>query len=303
MPTKIYLGNAAPIRTYQGAHAIVHKDGEAPLFEANVTDEEHRLIPVRTADGERDRAVVAAEVATEDTGLVGPDGEAVKGAPLCPQITTIVREPNVTDTATREDVIANHVYATSAVWGQHSSEKPMWVASDDYDVATALSKAFDCPILPADLGALAAEQREHWDRISSTIQGPQALMVNGGRDATLDAIFSTAGYTYVGLTANSTSPAGSDTSLTGQITTASGGLVAKSCTYAHTSGTSTATLTGTFTANGSDSLPVTIAKVGLRNASGTSGTFHSATLLSSTATLSSSGDALTVTWTFTLTPS
>ena len=81
------------------------------------------------------------------------------------------------------------------------------------------------------------------------------------------------------------------------------GLVAASATYAHTSGTSTSTITKTFTANGSDSLPVTIAQVGLRSASGTGGTFHSRTLLSSTATLSASGDALTVTWTFTLTPS
>ncbi len=285
--TKIYLGNAAPIETYEGAHAIVHKDGEAPLFTANVTDDWHPMVPARTDEGQRDRAVVAARV----------------GAPLGPEITTIIREPNVADNATRDDVIANHIYATKAVWGQHSTDRPMWVASDDYDVATALAEEFDCPVLPADLGALAAEQREHWDRISSTIEGPQALMVNGGRDATFDLVFSTGGYTYIGLTANTSSPAASDTSLTGQITTASGGLVAASATYAHTSGTSTATLTKTFTTNGNDSLPVTIAKVGLRNASGTGGTFHSDTLLSSTATLSASGDALTVTWTFTLTPS
>ena len=179
----------------------------------------------------------------------------------------------------------------------------MWVASSDQDVAQALAQEYGCPVLPADLGALAVEQREEWDRISESIEGPTALMVNGGRDATFDLVFSTGGYTYIGLTATSTAPSASDTSLTGQITTAGGGLVAASATYAHTSGTSTATLTKTFTANGSDSLPVTIAQVGLRSASGTGGTFHSRTLLSSTATLSASGDALTVTWTFTLTPS
>lgn len=288
MPTKIYLGNAAPIITFQGAHAIVHRDGEAPLFDANVvTDNPHDLIPYRTEEGERDRAIMAVQ----------------DGAALGPQITTVVREANVADNATREDVILNHVYATRAVWGQHSRQAPMWVASDDQEVAEAIAAELGCALLPADLGALAAEQREHWDRISSTIQGPQALMVNGGRDATLDAIFSTAGYTYVGLTANSSSPSASDTSLTGQITTASGGLVAKTFTYAHTSGTATATLTGTFTTNSNDSLPVTLAKIGLRNASGTGGTFHSSTLLSSTATLSSIGDAVTITWTFTLTPS
>lgn len=287
MPTKIYLGNAAPISTFGGAHAITHRDGEAPYFDGHITEDQHELIPVRTDEGERDRAIAAAQ----DLSAAGP------------QITTVVREANVADNATREDVVLNHVYATRAVWGMHSNRPPMWVASDDHDVAAAIAEDLGCALLPADLGALAAEQREHWERISSTIEGPQALMVNTGRDASFDAIFSTAGFTYVGLTANSSSPSASDTSLTGQITTASGGLVAKSCTYAHTSGTSTATLTGTFTANGSDSLPVTVAKVGLRSASGIGGTFHSSTLLSSTATLSASGDALTVTWTFTLTPS
>lgn len=287
MPTKIFLGNAAPIETYAGAHAITHRDGEAPYFEGNVSDEPHPLVPSRTAEGERDRAIAAVR----DLSDAGP------------QITTIVREPNVFDNATREDIVANHVYAVRAVWGQHSAKAPMWVASDDHDVAAAIAAELGCALLPADIGALAAEQREQWDRISSTIQGPQALMVNGGRDATFDLVFSTGGYTYIGLTATSTSPSGSDTSLTGQITTAGGGLIAATATYAHTSGTSTATLTKTFTANGSDSLPVTIAQVGLRSASGTGGTFHSRTLLSSTATLSATGDALTVTWTFTLTPS
>lgn len=133
------------------------------------------------------------------------------------------------------------------------------------------------------------------------------LLVNGGRDALFDQHMTTstqpAAFNYIGLTATSTAPSASDTSLTGQITTASGGLVAAQATYAHTSGTSTATLTKTFTANGSDSLPVTIAQVGVRNASGTGGTLGTRTLLSSTATLSSSGDALTVTMTFTCTPS
>lgn len=133
------------------------------------------------------------------------------------------------------------------------------------------------------------------------------LLVNGGRDSLFNQHMTTgaqdAAYNYIGLTATSTAPSASDTSLTGQITTASGGLVAAQATYAHTSSTSTATLTKTFTANGSDSLPVTIAQVGVRNASGTGGTLGTRTLLSSTATLSSSGDALTVTMTFTCTPS
>lgn len=285
---RIFLGNSAPIETYAGADAITHRDGEAPYFDANVvTGDPHDLIPLRTEEGARDRAIMAVE----DASALGP------------QITTVVREANVADNATRDDVVANHVYAVKAVWPLESSKPPMWVACDDHDVAEAVAAELGCALLPADLGTLAAEQREEWDRVQQRIQGPTALMVNGGRDATFDALFSTGGYTYIGLTATSTAPSASDTSLTGQITTASGGLVAASATYAHTSGTSTATLTKTFTANGSDSLPVTIAQVGLRNASGTGGTFHSRTLLSSTATLSASGDALTVTWTFTLTPS
>ena len=287
MPTSIYLGNAKPVTTYGGAHAVTHRDGEAPLFESNVTDEQHPALKVATPEGERDRAFVAVQ----DLSHLGP------------QITTFVREANVPEGASRDDEVANHVYAVKALWPLHSGEAPMWVASSDQDVAQALAQEYGCPVLPADLGALAVEQREEWERISERIEGPTALMVNGGRDATFDAVFSTAGFTYIGLTATATAPSASDTSLTGQITTASGGLVAASATYAHTSGTSTSTLTKTFTANGSDLLPVTIAQVGLRSASGTGGTFHSRTLLSSTATLSASGDALTVTWTFTLTPS
>jgi hypothetical protein len=104
---------------------------------------------------------------------------------------------------------------------------------------------------------------------------------------------------WVALTANSTAPAAGDTSLSGEITTSGGGLVRAAGTYAHTNGTNTYTITITFTCNGSDSLPVTIAKIGVFNAV-SSGTLVFETLLSATATLSASGDALTVTQTVTL---
>lgn len=146
---------------------------------------------------------------------------------------------------------------------------------------------------------------EAWD--AARADRERGLLVNGGRDALFDQHFTTstqpAAFNYIGLTATATAPSASDTSLTGQITTSGGGLIAAQATYAHTTGTNSATLTKTFTANGSDSLPVTIAQVGVRNASGTGGTLGTRTLLSSTATLSASGDALTVTMTFTLTPS
>lgn len=182
-------------------------------------------------------------------------------------------------------------------WKYHESavvlECKLWLPTDD---------AAD-PLIPTHqlLQLLAAQEQEHWEEVLGRINGPTALLVNGGRDAVLDGHFAT--YVYIGLTATSTAPSASDTSLTGQITTGGGGLVAGAGTHAHTAGTSSATLTKTHTSNGSDSLPVTIAQVGVRNASGTGGTMATRTLLSSTATLSASGDALTTTMTTTLTPS
>jgi hypothetical protein len=79
-----------------------------------------------------------------------------------------------------------------------------------------------------------------------------------------------AGAPFVALTANSGAAAGGDT-----------------------------TLTGVFTANGSDALPVTVAKMGGFN-SLTGGTMAFETLLNATATFTTSGDQLTVTQTVTL---
>lgn len=113
---------------------------------------------------------------------------------------------------------------------------------------------------------------------------------SGSREAAAD---------YIALTANATAPAAGDTTLTAEIATASGGLVRAQATYAHTGGASTYTLTKTFTANGSDSLPVTVAKIGVFNAS-SAGKMPWESLLSPTATLSASGDALTITETITV---
>jgi hypothetical protein len=104
---------------------------------------------------------------------------------------------------------------------------------------------------------------------------------------------------YLALTANNTSPAAGDTALTGEITTAGGGLIRAQATYAHTTGASTYTLTKAFTANGTDSLPVTVAKIGVFNA-GSSGAMPWSSLLSPTAQFSASGDATTITETITI---
>jgi hypothetical protein len=104
---------------------------------------------------------------------------------------------------------------------------------------------------------------------------------------------------WVALTANSTAPSAADTTLTAEIVTGGGGLVRKTGTYAHTGGTATYTLTTVFTANGSDSLPVTIAKRGVFDAA-SAGNLVFETLVSPTATLSASGDVLTLTDTVTI---
>lgn len=101
---------------------------------------------------------------------------------------------------------------------------------------------------------------------------------------------------FMALTANTTAVAATDTVLTGEITTVGGGLIRKMCTLAHTAGVASYTLTAVFTANGTDALPVTIGKMGIFNSMQASvGTMLFATLVSPTATLSASGDQLTVT--------
>lgn len=106
---------------------------------------------------------------------------------------------------------------------------------------------------------------------------------------------------FMALTANSSAAASGDTALTGEITTAGGGLIRKVCSFAHTAGTATYTEAATFTANGSDTLPVTVAKVGMfPTLTGATGIMVFETLMSATATLTASGDALTNTQTVTL---
>lgn len=106
---------------------------------------------------------------------------------------------------------------------------------------------------------------------------------------------------YMGLTATATAPADGDTALTGEIATAGGGLIRQQATYAHTAAGTTTTLTKTYTANGSDALPVTVAQIGVFQ-----GVILAAsrlifrTLLNASGTLNASGDQLQVTHTTTL---
>lgn len=113
-------------------------------------------------------------------------------------------------------------------------------------------------------------------------------------------------YWYMALGATNTAPGNTQTTLAGEITTAGGGLIRKLATYAYTAavgsgGTNPYTLTGTFTGNGSDSYPVTAFNVGLFNTkTGATGRMMFNTALSASATLSASGDAVTVTSTITV---
>lgn len=126
--------------------------------------------------------------------------------------------------------------------------------------------------------------------VGSTPTGTTTYVILGGNAPAM----------FTGLTANSSAAAGSDTALASEITTAGGGLIRKISTYAHTAGAQTYTLTTAYTANGSDSLPVTVAKIGVFQSLTGATRMPFTTLLSATATLTASGDALTVTDTVTM---
>lgn len=166
------------------------------------------------------------------------------------------------------------------ILGVHAEgETPRWIASDDDGFAEALSIHFDCPV-----------------------GEPLALLTSVGRDALhaqhLSSAAQPASFNYMGITANSTAASAASTTLAGEIATAGGGLLRAQATYAHTAGTNTTTLTKTFTANGTDALPVTVAKIGVFNAV-TVGTLAYETLLNASATLTVSGDNVSVTDTVT----
>lgn len=129
------------------------------------------------------------------------------------------------------------------------------------------------------------------------------VLTNAGRDMAAAAVYGTsaqpAAANYLAVSANTTTPSAASTTLPGEITTGGGGLVRAQAVYAHTGGAATAVLSKTFTANGSDSLPVVLAKVGVFNAA-SAGTLAHETLLNATSTLTVSGDSTAITETITL---
>lgn len=196
--------------------------------------------------------------------------------------TTIVHVPEDTE-------LPRMLRNLEELWPHHSNTPPAWVIVSGNRPRESL-QAIEFSIR-STMG------------IPNPPHGITSLITSAGIDfaaAQLAGVASaTAVAKWVALTANSSAAAPGDTTLTGEIATGGGGLVRAATTYAHTPGATTYTLTNTWTANGSDVLPVTVAKVGCFNAASV-GTMFAETLLNATATLSLSGDAIPVTWTFTL---
>ena len=109
---------------------------------------------------------------------------------------------------------------------------------------------------------------------------------------------------FMGISTTNSASVATDTTMAGEITTASGGCLRTLATYAHSASATTYTLANTFTTNGSDtgSLPYAVARDGIFNSMVVAGAINmlAETLLNAIATLSLTGDAVTVTHTFTV---
>ena len=68
---------------------------------------------------------------------------------------------------------------------------------------------------------------------------------------------------HMALTGNTVAPAKADTVLTGEFAAAGGGLIRVLAAYAHTAGSSSYSLSNTFTMNASDGSTATPAKLGI----------------------------------------
>lgn len=119
------------------------------------------------------------------------------------------------------------------------------------------------------------------------------MRTNGGCDLQAALMGSTASNgtgayaaaNYMGITANAAAAIATDTTLPGEVST--GTLARVQASYAHTLGTTSYTLTHTFTSDQS----IILAKIGIFNAS-SGGTLVFETLLATTATLVSGDQVL-----------
>lgn len=204
------------------------------------------------------------------------------------------------------------------VWASHATDgsTPAWAASDSPGLANLVAEHFG-GIEVRELGVDNVSKGGGGGRVSAflapmltlswllmvVMSSMAFLKTNAGNDFQAAQMGGSASATavakWVALTANTTAPAAGDTTLTAEIATGGGGLIRKAGTYAHTTGAASYTITTTFTANGSDSLPVTIGKRGIFDAAA-AGNLVFTTLVSPTATISASGDSLTLTDTISL---
>jgi len=105
-------------------------------------------------------------------------------------------------------------------------------------------------------------------------------------------------YWYMAISTDTATVLATDSTLTSEITAASSGCLRKLATYAHTTTVASYSLAATFTYTGTDQTfgARTIGKMGIFNTlSGATGRPQFLTLISPTATLTATGDALTVT--------
>jgi len=126
------------------------------------------------------------------------------------------------------------------------------------------------------------------------------LLTNNGRDGFHNLIYTNASGTYrafyaIGLTESTITPADTDTTLTGEIST-NGLARVDAGTHSHTTGTNTSLVEHTFTATGAFT-NVQASATFNATSSGTMG--HIATFATGSGTLATN-DTLKVSWTFTL---
>lgn len=214
--------------------------------------------------------------------------------------------------------VFSDITGSGGVWDYHAAEgaAPKWVASDNEALAAMLSGWYQVKTRPPK----PEGERKDWagSHFAQSVLGSQlvvtmlalGILLGLSRLASLN-LRTTAGLDWqAGIMGNATAAAANfmalsatsgesaaHTALAGEITTASGGLIRAGATYAHTGGASTYTLTHTFTANGSDALPVTVKQVGVLNASSV-GTLAFEKIITDTL-FAASGDAATVTYTVT----
>jgi hypothetical protein len=176
--------------------------------------------------------------------------------------------------------VVGQIVATGAVFGIIQSN-----TSAANSVLT-IDRWYDANALPANVNAAAA---------STPAAGAWQILPGNAPGA------------YMGLTATATAPALTDTVLTGELNAAgAAGLNRQLATYAHTAasgtgGVSTTTLTKTFTAAAADSLPVTVAQMGIfQGVVVAASRMIFRTLLNATMTFSLVGDQGQVTHTTTL---